>query len=114
MELFTTPSIINPMKNLSILGSTGSIGQNALKIIEQFSERFKIKALAAKKNVALLARQIDYFSPELAVVFDEENAAELKKLMPAGTTVEIMYGVAGYNAAATISGVEMVVTAMVG
>ena len=102
------------MKNLSILGSTGSIGKNALKIVEQFPERFKIKALAAKKNVPLLARQIDYFSPELAVVFDEENAAGLKKLMPAGNTVEIMHGEAGYNAAATISGVEMVVTAMVG
>jgi 1-deoxy-D-xylulose-5-phosphate reductoisomerase len=106
--------IINPMKNLSILGSTGSIGRNALKIVEQFPDRFKIKALAAKKNVGLLARQIDYFSPELAVVFDKENAAELKKLIPAGTRVEIMHGMEGYNAAATISGVEMVVTAMVG
>jgi len=102
------------MKNLSILGSTGSIGENALKIVEKFPERFKIKALAAKKNVALLARQIDFFTPELAVVFDEENAAELKKLMPAGAGVEIMHGMAGYNAAATISGVDMVVTAMVG
>jgi len=101
------------MKNLSILGSTGSIGENAIKIVEQFPERFKIKALAAKKNVALLARQIDHFSPELAVVFDEENAAELKKLI-AGTGVEIMHGVVGYNAAATLSGVDMVVTAMVG
>ncbi|MBW1821054.1 MAG: 1-deoxy-D-xylulose-5-phosphate reductoisomerase, partial [Deltaproteobacteria bacterium] len=102
------------MKLLSILGSTGSIGRNTLKIAEKFPERFKIKALAAKKNLALLVRQIDYFSPELAVVFDEENAIELKKLMPAGTGVEIMHGVAGYNAAATISGVDMVVTAMVG
>ncbi len=102
------------MKLLSILGSTGSIGRNTLKIAEKFPERFKIKALAAKKNLALLVRQIDYFSPELAVVFDEENAVELKKLIPAGTGVEIMHGVAGYNAAATISGVDMVVTAMVG
>ena len=101
------------MKNLSILGSTGSIGENAIKIVEQFPERFKIKALTAKKNVALLARQIDHFSPELAVVFDEENAAELKKLI-AGTGVEIMHGVVGYKAAATLSGVDMVVTAMVG
>ena len=107
-------TIINPMKNLSILGSTGSIGVNALKIVEKFPERFKIKALAAKNNVALLARQIDYFNPELAVVFDEENAAGLKKLMHAGTGVKIMHGVAGYNAAATMSGVDMVVTAMVG
>lgn len=102
------------MKNLSILGSTGSIGENALKIVEQFPERFKIKALAAKKNIALLARQIDYFSPELAVVFDEERASELKKLIPAGAGVEIMHGVEGYNAAATISEVNMVVAAMVG
>ncbi len=102
------------MKNLSILGSTGSIGENALKIVEKFPERFKVKALAAKNNVALLARQIDYFRPELSVVFDEENAAELKKLIPAGTGVEIMHGVAGYNTAATLSGVDMVVTAMVG
>jgi len=102
------------MKNLSILGSTGSIGRNALKIVEQFPERFTIKALAAKKNIALLARQIGYFTPELAVVYNEENAAELKKLMPAGTGIEIMYGMEGYNAAATISGVEMVVAAMVG
>jgi len=102
------------MKNLSILGSTGSIGENALKIVEQFPERFKIKALAAKKNIALLARQIDYFSPELAVVFDKENAAELKKLIPAGTGVEIIHGVEGYNVAATISEVNMVVAAMVG
>ncbi|MBW2591161.1 MAG: 1-deoxy-D-xylulose-5-phosphate reductoisomerase, partial [Deltaproteobacteria bacterium] len=102
------------MKNLSILGSTGSIGQNALKIVEKFPEQFKIKALAAKQNVALLARQIDYFSPEIAVVFDDENAAELKKLIPAGTRVEIMHGIAGYNAAATMYGVDMVVTAMVG
>jgi 1-deoxy-D-xylulose-5-phosphate reductoisomerase len=102
------------MKNLSILGSTGSIGENALKIVEKFPERFKVKALAAKNNVALLAHQIDYFRPELSVVFDEENAAELKKLIPAGTGVEIMHGVAGYNTAATLSGVDMVVTAMVG
>ena len=102
------------MKNLSILGSTGSIGRNAIKIVQQFPQRFKIKALAAKKNVALLARQVDSLNPELAVVFDEQNASELKKLMPTGTGVEVMHGVAGYNAAATLSGVDMVVTAMVG
>ena len=102
------------LKRVAVLGSTGSIGENALKIVEQFPERFKIKALAAKKNIALLARQIDYFSPELAVVFDEERASELKKLIPAGAGVEIMHGVEGYNAAATISEVNMVVAAMVG
>jgi len=102
------------MKHLSILGSTGSIGKNALKIVEQFPQRFKIKALTAKKNIALLAQQIDYFSPELAVVFDQKTAAELIKVLPAGTRVEVMYGEEGYNAAATLSGTDMVVAAMVG
>jgi len=102
------------MKNLSILGSTGSIGENALKIVKQFPGRFKVKALAAKNNLALLARQIDFYNPELAVVFDEENAYELKKLISPGTGVEIAHGETGYNAAATISGVDMVITAMVG
>ena len=102
------------MKYLSILGSTGSIGKNALKIVEQFPKRFKIKALTAKKNVALLAQQIDNFSAELAVVFDEKTAAELKNFLPVGTGVEVMYGEEGYNAAATLSGTDMVVAAMVG
>ena len=102
------------MKHLSILGSTGSIGKNALKIVAQFPKRFEIKALTAKKNVDLLAQQINTFSTELAVVFDEENAAELKKLVPDGTGVEVMYGEEGYNAAATLSGTDMVVAAMVG
>ncbi|MBT8359233.1 MAG: 1-deoxy-D-xylulose-5-phosphate reductoisomerase [Deltaproteobacteria bacterium] len=102
------------MKHLSILGSTGSIGKNALKIVEQFPKRFRINALTAKTNVALLAQQIDYFSPELAVVFDEETAAKLKNILPTGTRVEVMYGEEGYNAAATLSGTDMVVAAMVG
>ncbi|MBT8350995.1 MAG: 1-deoxy-D-xylulose-5-phosphate reductoisomerase [Deltaproteobacteria bacterium] len=102
------------MKHLSILGSTGSIGKNALKIVEQFPKRFRINALTAKTNVALLAQQIDYFSPELAVVFDRATAAKLKNILPTGTRVEVMYGEEGYNAAATLSGTDMVVAAMVG
>ncbi|MBW1758935.1 MAG: 1-deoxy-D-xylulose-5-phosphate reductoisomerase, partial [Deltaproteobacteria bacterium] len=59
------------MKYLSILGSTGSIGRNALKIVEMFPERFAVKALAAKKNIELLAGQIEQFRPEIVAVFDE-------------------------------------------
>lgn len=107
-------TIINPMKNLSILGSTGSIGRNALEIVEKFPERFEVKALAAKENVALLAGQIVRFAPELAVVFDEKRALELKKMLPSGTRVEIMHGEEGYNLAATLGMVDMVVAAIVG
>jgi 1-deoxy-D-xylulose-5-phosphate reductoisomerase len=48
------------MKNLSILGSTGSIGCNTLKIAEMFSDRFTVRALAAKDNISLLAKQIGF------------------------------------------------------
>ena len=102
------------MKNLSILGSTGSIGRNTLKIVEMFRDRFEVKALAAANNVELLAKQIETFHPEIAVVFDENRALELKNILPAGTGVEILYGKDGYRAAATYDSVEMVVTAMVG
>ncbi|MBU1163815.1 MAG: 1-deoxy-D-xylulose-5-phosphate reductoisomerase, partial [Proteobacteria bacterium] len=102
------------MKNLSILGSTGSIGRNTLKIVEMFRDRFEVKALAAANNVELLARQIKTFHPEIAVVFDENRALELKNVLPAGTGVEILYGEDGYRTAATYDSVEMVVTAMVG
>ncbi len=100
------------MKYLSILGSTGSIGRNTLNIVKMFPERFAVSALAAKENTALLAEQIGQFSPEIAVVFDEQRAVELKKRLPARTRVEILYGEEGYQAAATHG--DMVVTAVVG
>ncbi len=100
------------MKYLSILGSTGSIGRNTLSIVKMFPERFAVSALAAKENVALLAEQIGQFSPEIAVVFDEQRAVELKKRLPATSRVEILYGEEGYRTAAT-SG-DMAVTAVVG
>jgi 1-deoxy-D-xylulose-5-phosphate reductoisomerase len=57
------------MKSLSILGSTGSIGRNALTVIEQFPDRFSVKALTAKTNISLLAEQVQRFEPEIAAVF---------------------------------------------
>lgn len=102
------------MKNLSILGSTGSIGCNVLKIVEMFPDRFSVKALAAKNNISLLAGQIERFRPEIAVVFDEKLAVELEKSLHALPGVEILYGAKGYKAAAKHDSVDMVVTAMVG
>ena len=102
------------MKNLSILGSTGSIGCKALAIIEMFPEQFGVKALAAGTNVELLAGQIKRFSPELAVVIDANRALELKGMLPSKAGVEIMYGEDGYRAAATHASVDMVVSAIVG
>jgi 1-deoxy-D-xylulose-5-phosphate reductoisomerase len=102
------------MKYLSILGSTGSIGCNALEIVEMFPDRFAVKALTAKNNTILLARQIERFNPEIAVVFDETRASELKSMLPSGTGVEIMHGEDGYRTAATHYSIDMVVIAVVG
>ena len=102
------------MKSLSILGSTGSIGCNVLNIVAMFPQQFEVKALAAKKNVNLLARQIEQFDPDVAVVFDEHRARELKDLLPSGTDVDILYGEEGYRIAATYDTVDTTVAAMVG
>jgi len=102
------------MKNLSILGSTGSIGRNTLEIAAMFPERFTVKALAAKNNTSLLAGQVEKFGPDIAVVFDETRAIELKHMLSPGSKVEIMYGQDGYRTAATYDSVDMVVTAVVG
>jgi len=101
------------MKSLSILGSTGSIGANALKIVEMFPDRFRVRVLAAKNNIIMLAEQIRIFSPDFAVVFDEKSALTLKKNI-SGSGVEILFGNDGYRAAASYTPVDMVIAAMVG
>lgn len=102
------------MKHLSILGSTGSIGRNALQIVEAFPHQFTIKALAAKANTDLLAKQIEQFAPELAVVYDAESAQQLKQKLGAATKVEVLYGDEGYQVAASDAAVDIVLTAVVG
>ena len=102
------------MKNLSILGSTGSIGCNTLKIVEKFPEQFTVKALTAKHNVELLAEQIRQFKPETVSVFDEKTAQALEERLASEIRVKIHHGENGYKEAATLDTVDIVVSAMVG
>ncbi len=102
------------MKNLTILGSTGSIGTNALTVVAQFPDRFKVQALTAKHNIPKLARQIREHKPRMAAVYDEETAAALKKTLPKGMPIQIAYGDRGYQQAAEFDHTDMVLTAMVG
>ncbi|MDX2448095.1 MAG: 1-deoxy-D-xylulose-5-phosphate reductoisomerase [Desulfobacterales bacterium] len=102
------------MKNLTILGSTGSIGTNALKVVAQFPERFTAKVLTAGQNISKLVGQIKQFQPELVAVFDEAGAAELERALPKDTRVEIVYGSSGYQTAAAYETSDMVLTAVVG
>ena len=102
------------MKRLSILGSTGSVGRNVLRVVDQFPERFSVVALGAGRNVRLLAEQVMRFTPEVAVVLDEDLACQLKKMVTGVKGLEILHGSDGYRAAATPSSADVVVSAMVG
>src|SRR5437879_3328369 len=67
------------VRGIAILGSTGSIGCNSLRVIESLGpERFKVVALAAGRNVKTLADQIERHHPELVSVETEQSAAELR------------------------------------
>ena len=102
------------MKQLSILGSTGSIGCNAVWVACKFPDRFRVRALAAKENISILSEQIEALTPDIAVVIDEQTAGALRALLPTGCRTEILFGETGYKAAATMTGVDQVVVAMVG
>ena len=102
------------LRRLSILGSTGSIGRNALRVVQQFPERFRVAALAAGRNVKLLAEQIRDFGPEAAAVFDEAAAGELKALLPAACRTRVLHGDSGYAAAGAWESAEVTLSAMVG
>ena len=102
------------MRHLSILGSTGSIGQSALGVVARHPHRFNVRILAAANNVSLLAQQISIFHPDMVVVLTRERARELKDLMPDPSSVEILWGEEGYLVAASHGMVDTVLLAMVG
>jgi 1-deoxy-D-xylulose-5-phosphate reductoisomerase len=101
------------MKRLAILGSTGSIGVNTLKIVEQCKEEFEVLALAAGQNLALLREQIKRFKPRMVSVINQDLAHVLLKGLRK-EAVEVVYGAEGLIRAATFPGVELVVSAVVG
>lgn len=102
------------LQNLTILGSTGSIGRNTLDVAARFTERFNVHALAAHSNVDLLMRQIATFQPALAVMFDEDAARRLREKLPPGTGTEILTGMDGLLAVAGAEEVDHVISGMVG
>ncbi|MBN1142457.1 MAG: 1-deoxy-D-xylulose-5-phosphate reductoisomerase, partial [Deltaproteobacteria bacterium] len=101
------------MKNLVILGSTGSIGGSVLELVAARPERFRVAALTGHHNLDLLAEQVRRFAPRRVAVPDEERAARLRKMLGFSGT-EIFSGVDGLVACATASEAEMVVSAIVG
>jgi 1-deoxy-D-xylulose-5-phosphate reductoisomerase len=102
------------MKNLSLLGSTGSIGCNVLNIVRQFPGRYRIVGLAAGNNIDLLREQIEAFQPLLVSVADRKKAEELAAMRPAGFKGRILHGQDGAVEVATLPEAHMTVSAIVG
>lgn len=97
-------------KHISILGSTGSIGKNTLDVIRKNPERFKVKVLTARGNIALLQKQIEEFQPALVALNDANAAQELQLL---GARCMVLSGPEGLAEAAAFP-VDLVVSALVG
>ncbi|MBO4776427.1 MAG: 1-deoxy-D-xylulose-5-phosphate reductoisomerase [Lachnospiraceae bacterium] len=101
------------MKNLVILGSTGSIGTQTLEIVKDKKDDFKAIALAAYSNVDLMEKQIREFDPEYAVLFVEEAASSLKERI-ASLNTKVLSGMEGLEYISTLPECDMLVAAMVG
>ena len=98
-------------KRISILGSTGSIGRQTLDVAEKL--QISVAALAASRNVELLEAQCRKFRPELAVLFDEAAAEELKRRL-SDMNIKVAGGMEGLLAAALLDSADTVVTAVSG
>lgn len=99
------------MKKVAILGSTGSIGKSALKVIEHLSDSISVTALAAHSNVDLIAEQIRLFKPKMAALYDENQAAVLRRLFP---SLPVYAGMEGLEEVAAHSDVDFTLVAMTG
>ena len=100
---------------ITILGATGSIGVSTLDVLARHPRRYRVHALTAHANVALLARQCAQWRPAVAVVGSAAAASELSRLLHAqGLSTDVMYGVAALCAVAADAGCDMVMAAIVG
>ena len=100
------------MKNIAILGSTGSIGTQTLEVADITNE-YKISALTAHKNVSLMEQQIRKYNPDVVCMTDETSAKDLKVRVK-DTNTKVVSGINGVCECASLPEVETVVTAIVG
>lgn len=100
------------MRNISILGSTGSIGTSTLDVIRKNPDKFSVSALAANKNINLLAEQIAEFNPKIVSVNNEELSIELNSIVSPNTTV--LFGDEGLFQVATYERSDIVMSAITG
>jgi 1-deoxy-D-xylulose-5-phosphate reductoisomerase len=101
------------IKRIAILGSTGSIGKNALRVIDSLGPEYEIIALSAHSKVELLAEQIRRYKPGFVAITDSDYAEELRDFI-GDLDVEILAGPDGLIKIAELQDVDIVLTAVVG
>lgn len=101
------------MKNIAILGATGSVGTQTLAVIQANPGLYKVSALTAQSNATLLISQALTFLPDLVVIGDENQYQAVKSAL-AGTAIRVLTGEEALCEAASLAQVDMVLTAIVG
>ena len=103
----------NKKKQIAILGSTGSIGTQALQVIEEHPDLYEAYALTANNRVELLIAQARKFQPEVVVIANEEKYAQLKEAL-SDLPIKVYAGIDAVCQIVEAGPVDMVLTAMVG
>ena len=103
------------VRNLTILGSTGSIGENTLDVVARHPDRFRVVALTANKGAAKMLEQCLRFQPRYAVLLDEPSAEWLQtEILRADVATEVLCGVESLEKVASLPDVDVVMAAIVG
>ena len=102
------------MKQVTILGATGSIGSSTLDVISSHPDKYGLYALTANKNVEQMAKICRSHRPRYAVMGDQQTAAQLEKILSGSSATEIISGVAALERVASDSEVDIVMAAIVG
>lgn len=105
---------MNKKKQIAILGSTGSIGTQALQVIEEHSDLYEVYCLTANNHVELLAQQARKFKPAAVVIANETHYDELKTLLADDDDIKIYAGAKALDGIVEAAPIDMVLTAMVG
>ena len=101
------------MKKITILGSTGSIGENALSVIDNFNDQFRVMGLSANKNSKLLVEQVKKYQPKFVSIIDD-NAADLVEEQLSSFDVKILKGREGLLELASYENIDLLLNALVG
>ncbi len=100
------------MKNIAVLGSTGSVGKQTMEVLSENKEHFRVTALAANRQVDVLLEQIEKFAPEVVAVYDKESAEILQSRVKGAT--RIVCGMEGLCKVAAYQKNDLVVCAIAG